>query len=130
MSENEPEDGERGVIVDTLSIAAYEGQIGQVAYAAAKSGLAGMIFTMARDLGSVGVRVTGIAPSLFSTGLTKGIPDEFAEVLTKDAAFPKRMGRPEEYALARGRDRREPDAERQRDPPRRGPAVRPQVSRG
>jgi NAD(P)-dependent dehydrogenase (short-subunit alcohol dehydrogenase family) len=98
MSENEPEDGERGVIVDTLSIAAYEGQIGQVAYAAAKSGLAGMIFTMARDLGSVGVRVTGIAPSLFSTGLTKGIPDEFAEVLTKDAAFPKRMGRPEEYA--------------------------------
>lgn len=98
MSKNEPEDDERGVIVNTASIAAFEGQIGQVAYAAAKSGIAGMVFTMARDLGSVGVRVTAIAPSLFSTGLTKGIPDEFAAQLTKDAAFPKRMGRPEEYA--------------------------------
>jgi len=98
MSKNEPEDDERGVIVNTASIAAFEGQIGQVAYAAAKSGIAGMVFTMARDLGSVGVRVTAIAPSLFSTGMTKGIPDEFAEVLTKDAAFPKRMGRPQEYA--------------------------------
>jgi NAD(P)-dependent dehydrogenase (short-subunit alcohol dehydrogenase family) len=52
---------------------------------------------MARDLGSLGIRVLAIAPSLFSTGITKGIPDEFADVLTKDAAFPKRMGRPEEY---------------------------------
>jgi NAD(P)-dependent dehydrogenase (short-subunit alcohol dehydrogenase family) len=98
MSKNEPEDGERGVIIDTASIAAYEGQIGQVAYTAAKAGIAGMTLTMARDLGSLGIRVTAIAPSLFSTGITKGIPDEFAEVLTKDAAFPKRMGRPEEYA--------------------------------
>jgi NAD(P)-dependent dehydrogenase (short-subunit alcohol dehydrogenase family) len=98
MSKNEHEDDERGVIVNTASIAAFEGQIGQVAYAAAKSGIAGMVFTMARDLGSVGVRVTAIAPSLFSTGLTKGIPDEYADALTKDAAFPKRMGRPEEYA--------------------------------
>ncbi|HEY1830733.1 MAG TPA: SDR family oxidoreductase [Acidimicrobiales bacterium] len=98
MSSNEPEDGERGVIVDTASIAAYEGQIGQVAYTAAKAGIAGMTLTMARDLGSLGIRVLAIAPSLFSTGITKGIPDEFAEVLTKDAAFPKRMGRPEEYA--------------------------------
>jgi NAD(P)-dependent dehydrogenase (short-subunit alcohol dehydrogenase family) len=97
MSTNEPEDGERGVIIDTASIAAFEGQIGQVAYAAAKAGIAGMMITMARDLGSLGIRVMAIAPSLFSTGITKGIPDEFAEVLTKDAAFPKRMGRPEEY---------------------------------
>jgi NAD(P)-dependent dehydrogenase (short-subunit alcohol dehydrogenase family) len=97
MSTNEPEDGERGVIIDTASIAAYEGQIGQVAYTAAKAGIAGMTLTMARDLGSMGIRVLAIAPSLFSTGLTKGIPDEFADVLTKDAAFPKRMGRPEEY---------------------------------
>ena len=97
MSTNEPEDGERGVIIDTASIAAYEGQIGQVAYTAAKAGIAGMSLTMARDLGSLGIRVVAIAPSLFSTGITKGIPDEFAEVLTKDAAFPKRMGRPEEY---------------------------------
>lgn len=99
MSRNEPnEDGERGVIIDTASIAAFEGQIGQVAYTAAKAGIAGMMLTMARDLGSLGIRVLAIAPSLFSTGITKGIPDEFASVLTKDAAFPKRMGRPEEYA--------------------------------
>lgn len=99
MSANQPnDDGERGVIVDTSSIAAFEGQIGQVAYTAAKAGIAGMMLTMARDLGSLGIRVLAIAPSLFSTGITKGIPDEFAEVLTKDAAFPRRMGRPEEYA--------------------------------
>jgi len=98
MSGNEPEDGERGVIIDTASIAAFEGQIGQVAYTAAKAGIVGMTLTMARDLGSLGIRVLTIAPSLFSTGLTEGIPDEFAEVLTKDAAFPKRMGRPGEYA--------------------------------
>jgi NAD(P)-dependent dehydrogenase (short-subunit alcohol dehydrogenase family) len=98
MSTNEPDDGERGVIIDTASIAAFEGQIGQVAYTAAKAGIAGMTLTMARDLGSLGIRVMAIAPSLFSTGITKGIPDEFAEMLTKDAAFPKRMGRPEEYA--------------------------------
>ena len=97
MSGNEPDDGERGVIIDTASIAAFEGQIGQVAYTAAKAGIAGMTLTMARDLGSLGIRVLTIAPSLFDTGLTHGIPDEFAEVLTKDAAFPKRMGRPEEY---------------------------------
>jgi NAD(P)-dependent dehydrogenase (short-subunit alcohol dehydrogenase family) len=98
MSTNEPEDEERGVIIDTASIAAFEGQIGQVAYTAAKAGIAGMMLTMARDLGSLGIRSVAIAPSLFSTGLTEGIPDEFAGVLTKDAAFPKRMGRPEEYA--------------------------------
>jgi NAD(P)-dependent dehydrogenase (short-subunit alcohol dehydrogenase family) len=97
MSSNEPEDGERGVLIDTASIAAFEGQIGQVAYTAAKAGIAGMMLTMARDLGSLGIRAVAIAPSLFSTGLTEGIPDEFADVLTKDAAFPKRMGRPEEY---------------------------------
>jgi NAD(P)-dependent dehydrogenase (short-subunit alcohol dehydrogenase family) len=97
MSANEPEDEERGVIVNTSSIAAFEGQIGQVAYTAAKAGIAGMTLTMARDLGSLGIRVLSIAPSLFSTGLTAGISDEFAGTLTKDAAFPKRMGRPGEY---------------------------------
>ena len=97
MAKNEPEDEERGVIINTASIAAFEGQIGQVAYTAAKAGIAGMCLTMARDLGSLGIRALAIAPSLFSTGLTKGIPDEFANLLTKDAAFPKRMGRPEEY---------------------------------
>ncbi|MCB1282760.1 MAG: SDR family oxidoreductase [Microthrixaceae bacterium] len=97
MATNEPEDEERGVIISTASIAAYEGQIGQVAYTAAKAGIAGMVLTMARDLGGLGIRALAIAPSLFSTGLTEGIPDEFAAMLTKDAAFPKRMGRPEEY---------------------------------
>lgn len=101
MAKNEPEDaetGERGVIINTASIAAFEGQIGQVAYTAAKAGIAGMCLTMARDLGSLGIRALAIAPSLFATGLTKGIPDEFASALTKDAAFPKRLGKPEEYA--------------------------------
>jgi NAD(P)-dependent dehydrogenase (short-subunit alcohol dehydrogenase family) len=98
MSRNEPEDGERGVIINTASIAAFEGQIGQVAYSAAKAGIAGMSLTMARDLGSLGIRVNAVAPSLFSTGITAGIPEQFAEQLTKDAAFPKRMGRPNEYA--------------------------------
>ena len=97
MAKNEPEDDERGVLISTASIAAFEGQIGQVAYTAAKAGIAGMVFTMARDLGSLGIRALAIAPSLFATGLTQGIPDAFADALTKDAAFPKRMGRPEEY---------------------------------
>ena len=97
MSKNEPDDDERGVIINTASIAAFEGQIGQVAYTAAKAGIAGMALTMARDLGSLGIRAVTIAPSLFATGLTAGIPKEFEDKLTKDAAFPKRMGRPEEY---------------------------------
>jgi NAD(P)-dependent dehydrogenase (short-subunit alcohol dehydrogenase family) len=101
MSKQEPVDDdaeERGVIINTASIAAFEGQIGQLAYTASKAAIAGMCLTMARDLGSLGIRVLAIAPSLFATGLTKGIPDEFATALTKDAAFPKRLGRPEEYA--------------------------------
>jgi NAD(P)-dependent dehydrogenase (short-subunit alcohol dehydrogenase family) len=100
MTRNEPdENGERGVIIMTASIAAFEGQIGQVAYSAAKAGIAGMTLTMARDLGSLGIRVMTIAPSLFDTGLTHGIPQQMADGLTRDAAFPKRMGLPQEYAL-------------------------------
>ena len=99
MSQHDADEGgERGVIINTASIAAFEGQIGQVAYTAAKAGIAGMALTMARDLGSLGIRVLAIAPSLFATGLTAGIPDEFEATLTKDAAFPKRMGRPDEFA--------------------------------
>jgi NAD(P)-dependent dehydrogenase (short-subunit alcohol dehydrogenase family) len=99
MSQNDPdENGERGVILNTASIAAFEGQIGQVAYTAAKAGIAGMSLTMARDLGSLGIRVMAIAPSLFATGITQGVPEEMAAQLTRDAAFPRRMGRPEEYA--------------------------------
>jgi NAD(P)-dependent dehydrogenase (short-subunit alcohol dehydrogenase family) len=100
MSTNEPNaDGERGVMINTASIAAFEGQIGQVAYTAAKAGIAGMTLTMARDLGTLGIRVMTIAPSLFATGLTAGIPDAAEQQLTKDAAFPRRMGRPREFAL-------------------------------
>ncbi|MGW5751761.1 SDR family NAD(P)-dependent oxidoreductase [Nocardia rhamnosiphila] len=99
MSQGEPDaDGERGVIVNTASIAAFEGQIGQVAYTAAKAGIAGMALTMARDLGSVGVRVLAIAPSLFDTGILAGVPEEMVTPLVAGNAFPKRMGRPEEYA--------------------------------
>lgn len=99
MSSNEPnEDDERGVLINTASIAAFEGQIGQVAYTAAKAGIAGMTLTMARDLGSLGIRVNTIAPSLFATGLTAGVTEERAHGLTKDAAFPRRLGRPDEYA--------------------------------
>ncbi|MCU1644385.1 MAG: NAD(P)-dependent dehydrogenase, short-chain alcohol dehydrogenase family [Nocardia sp.] len=99
MSKNEPdEDGERGVLINTSSIAAFEGQIGQVAYTAAKAGIAGMSLTMARDLGGLGIRVLAIAPSLFATGLLEAASDELISTLTKDAAFPKRAGRPQEYA--------------------------------
>ncbi|SFT07705.1 SDR family NAD(P)-dependent oxidoreductase [Saccharopolyspora flava] len=98
MNANEPEDGERGVIINTSSIAAFEGQVGQVAYTAAKAAIAGMCLTMARDLGSMGIRVLAIAPSLFDTGIVQGAPEEVKAALVKDAAFPRRMGRPEEYA--------------------------------
>ena len=100
MASNEPNsNGERGVMINTASIAAFEGQIGQVAYTAAKGGIAAMTLTMARDLGTHGIRCMTIAPSLFDTGLTAGIPDEGALQLTKDAAFPKRMGQPHEFAV-------------------------------
>jgi NAD(P)-dependent dehydrogenase (short-subunit alcohol dehydrogenase family) len=99
MANNEPnDDGERGVIINTASIAAFEGQIGQVAYSASKAGVAGMSLTMARDLGSVGIRVNAIAPSLFDTGIVQAVPDEMKAGLTRDAAFPKRMGKPDEFA--------------------------------
>lgn len=98
MAKNDPnDDEERGVLINTASIAAFEGQIGQVAYTASKAGVAGMTLTMARDLGIVGIRVNTIAPSLFATGLTAGVTDERAKNLTKDNAFPKRLGRPDEY---------------------------------
>jgi NAD(P)-dependent dehydrogenase (short-subunit alcohol dehydrogenase family) len=99
MSKNEPDEmGERGVIINTSSIAAFEGQIGQVSYGAAKAGIAGMCLPMARDLGSLGIRVLAIAPSLFATGLMEGAAEDVVANLTKDAAFPRRPGRPEEFA--------------------------------
>lgn len=99
MAKNEPNaDDERGVIINTASIAAFEGQVGQIAYTASKAGVAGMSLTMARDLGPVGIRVNAIAPSLFDTGIVQQAPEEMKTALVKDAAFPKRMGKPDEYA--------------------------------
>jgi NAD(P)-dependent dehydrogenase (short-subunit alcohol dehydrogenase family) len=92
------EDGERGVIINTSSIAAFEGQIGQVAYTAAKAGIAGMALTMARDLGPNGIRVLAIAPSLFATPALESVPEEMIPPLVAGNAFPKRAGRPTEFA--------------------------------
>lgn len=98
MTRNEPDEDERGVVINTSSIAAFEGQIGQVAYTAAKAAIAAITLPAARDLGSLGVRVTAIAPSLFNTGAMKQVPEEMKAALVRDNAFPKRMGHPEEYA--------------------------------
>jgi NAD(P)-dependent dehydrogenase (short-subunit alcohol dehydrogenase family) len=100
MMANEPdEDGQRGVIVNTASIAGLEGQTGQLAYAAAKAAILGMTLPMARDLAPVGVRVCAIAPGTMGTPVMLGVRDEVKQGLLKDIVFPKRMGRPEEFAL-------------------------------
>jgi len=99
MSENEPDaEGERGVCVNTASIAAYDGQIGQVAYAASKGGIVGMTLPAARDLASRGVRVATIAPGLFDTPLLAALPEEARAALGAGIPFPSRLGRPDEYA--------------------------------
>ncbi len=123
MSENEPDaEGERGVCVNTASIAAYDGQIGQVAYSASKGGIVGMTLPAARDMASRGVRVVTIAPGLFDTPLLAALPEEHRAALGAGIPFPSRLGRPEEYAAAGRPDRRQPDAQRRDDPPRRRPA--------
>lgn len=100
MSEGDPigESGERGVIVNTASVAAYEGQVGQVAYAASKGGIVGMTLPMARDLASHGIRVMTIAPGLFLTPMLEGLPAEVQESLGAQVPFPSRLGDPTEYA--------------------------------
>ncbi|WP_350270452.1 3-hydroxyacyl-CoA dehydrogenase [Brevibacterium sp. CBA3109] len=99
MAENEPgEDGERGVVVNTASVAAYDGQIGQAAYSASKGGIVGMTLPIARDLASVGVRVVTIAPGLFFTPMMASIPEEARDSLGSQVPFPSRLGKPEEYA--------------------------------
>ena len=100
MSQNEPEaDGERGCVVMTASAAAFEGQIGQAAYSASKGGVVSMTLPAARDLAGRGVRVVTIAPGLFDTPLLAALPDEARESLGASIPFPRRLGRPEEYAL-------------------------------
>jgi NAD(P)-dependent dehydrogenase (short-subunit alcohol dehydrogenase family) len=99
MSANEPdEEGERGVCVNTASIAAFDGQIGQIAYAASKGGIVGMTLPAARDMASRGVRVVTIAPGLFDTPLLAALPEEAREALGAGIPFPSRLGRPDEYA--------------------------------
>ena len=99
MSENEPDEGgERGVCVNTASIAAYDGQIGQIAYAASKGGIVGMTLPAARDMASRGVRVVTLAPGLFDTPLLAALPEEARTALGAGIPFPSRLGRPEEYA--------------------------------
>jgi len=99
MSENEPgAEGERGVCVNTASIAAFDGQIGQIAYSASKGGIVGMTLPAARDMASRGVRVVTIAPGLFDTPLLAALPEEAREALGAGIPFPSRLGRPAEYA--------------------------------
>jgi NAD(P)-dependent dehydrogenase (short-subunit alcohol dehydrogenase family) len=90
--------GERGVIVSTASVAAFDGQIGQVAYAASKAAVAGMTLPIARDLSRLGIRVMTIAPGIFLTPMLKGLPQEVQDSLGQQVPFPARLGRPEEYA--------------------------------
>ena len=103
MSTRAPDDeGERGVIVTTASVAAFEGQIGQAAYGASKAGVAGLTLPAARELAAFGIRVVTIAPGIFDTPLMAGLPDTVRDSLAKQPAFPQRLGRPEEFAaLAR-----------------------------
>jgi NAD(P)-dependent dehydrogenase (short-subunit alcohol dehydrogenase family) len=99
MAANEPDpEGERGVVVMTASIAAFDGQIGQTAYAASKGGVVGLTLPAARDLARVGVRVCTIAPGVFDTPLLAGLPEESRTALGEQVPFPPRLGRPDEYA--------------------------------
>jgi NAD(P)-dependent dehydrogenase (short-subunit alcohol dehydrogenase family) len=100
MAANEPDEfGQRGVIVNTASIAGMEGQTGQLSYAAAKAAILGMTLPMARDLAPVGIRVCAIAPGTMGTPLMMSAPAELRAKLEENIVFPKRMGRPEEFAL-------------------------------
>ncbi len=99
MSELEPlEDGERGVIVNTASVAAFEGQIGQAAYSASKGGIAALTLPAAREFADRGIRVVAVAPGLFATPMLLGMPEKVQNSLAATVPFPRRFGRPEEYA--------------------------------
>jgi NAD(P)-dependent dehydrogenase (short-subunit alcohol dehydrogenase family) len=98
IAKNDPlEHGERGVIVNTASVAAFDGQIGQIAYAASKAGVAGMTLPAARDLAPVGIRVVTIAPGIFDTPMLGALPEDKRAALAADVVFPKRLGSPDEY---------------------------------
>jgi NAD(P)-dependent dehydrogenase (short-subunit alcohol dehydrogenase family) len=99
MSALEPlDEGERGIIISTASVAAYEGQIGQAAYSASKGGIVALTLPAARELARYGIRVVAIAPGLFATPMLQGLPQDIRESLAASVPFPHRLGRPEEYA--------------------------------
>lgn len=99
MNENEPNaDGERGVIISTASIAAFEGQIGQAAYSASKGGVHAMMLPLAREFANFGIRVNTVAPGIMLTPMMAGMPDDIQESLANQVPFPKRLGKPEEFA--------------------------------
>jgi NAD(P)-dependent dehydrogenase (short-subunit alcohol dehydrogenase family) len=99
MSKNEPNhDGERGVIVNTASVAAFDGQIGQAAYSASKGGVVGMTLPIARELARLGIRVMTIAPGIFDTAMLAGLPEPARISLGQQVPFPSRLGQPDEYA--------------------------------
>lgn len=99
FADNKPnQDGQRGVIINTASVAAYDGQIGQAAYAASKGAIVGLTLPMARDLSSMGVRVNTIAPGLFDTPLLSALPEKVKALLAQTIPFPSRLGKPEEFA--------------------------------
>ena len=99
MAQNAPSaDGERGVVINTASVAAFDGQIGQAAYSASKGGIVGMTLPVARDLAELGVRVMTIAPGIFDTPMLRGMSDEVRASLGAQVPFPSRLGTPEEYA--------------------------------
>src|SRR5690606_31658973 len=99
MSENEPEPtGERGALINTASVAAYNNQIGQAAYSASGAGLAGMTLPIARDLAKLGIRCMTIPPGIFGTPMVFGMPQEVQDSLAASIPFPSRLGRPEDYA--------------------------------
>ena len=100
MQNNEPNEfGERGVIINTASVAAYDGQLGQAAYAASKGGIVGMTLPMARDLSKFGIRVVTVAPGIFETPMLLGMPQEVQDSLGKQVPFPSRLGKPKEFAI-------------------------------
>ena len=100
MAANDPDEhGQRGVVVNTASIAGLEGQTGQLAYAAAKAAILGMTLPLARDLAALGIRVCAIAPGTMGTPIMLGVPEQLKDQLVASIVFPKRMGRPEEFAL-------------------------------
>ena len=98
MSQNDAQDGERGVIINTASVAAFDGQIGQAAYSASKGGVVGMTLPIARDLAAAGIRVLTIAPGTFDTPMLATLPEEVRQALAAQIPNPSRLGRPEEYA--------------------------------